>query len=81
MTDIDWKAKYEELIVKFLQQGFDHRLTVRALEADARRYRWLRDENTDLDALAEANWSKGGGQVYHGEELDRAIDAAMEQKA
>lgn len=47
------------------------------LAADAKRYRWLRDANTDLDALAAANWE--GGDVYSGEALDAAIDAAMQQ--
>lgn len=76
MTDIDWKAKYEELMVKFLQQGFDHRQTVRALGADARRYRWLRDEG-----FLE-NWALLHicDEPNRPELTDRAIDAAMEQK-
>jgi hypothetical protein len=44
------------------------------VEKDAARYRWLR--HADLDELAENNWGKGG-QVYEGEELDAAIDAAI----
>ncbi|MBO9679518.1 MAG: hypothetical protein J7556_14850 [Acidovorax sp.] len=44
---------------------------------DAARYRWLRDESTDLDALAAANW--GAGEVYSGAALDAAIDAARAQ--
>jgi hypothetical protein len=44
------------------------------VEKDAERYRWLR--HADLDELAENNWGKGG-QVYEGEELDAAIDAAI----
>lgn len=55
MTDIDWKAKYEELMVKFLQQGFDHRQTVRALEADARRYQWMKANARDAGMWDDAS--------------------------
>ena len=49
---------------------------IERLRADAARYRWLRDENTDLDKLAADNWGDGC-QVYSGAKLDSAIDAAM----
>lgn len=42
---------------------------------DAARYRWLRDPETNLDALAADNWKDG--EVYSGDELDHAIDAAL----
>lgn len=43
---------------------------------DAERYRFLR--HADLDELAAANWEDG--QVYEGEALDAAIDAALAQR-
>ena len=51
------------------------------LEADAARYRWLRDRNTGQDKIASARIVVDDGhppcwELKHGDDLDRAIDAA-----
>lgn len=55
MTNIDWKAKHEELMVKFLQQGFDHRQTVRALEQELEN---AREDAKAVWGLAESRADK-----------------------
>lgn len=85
--DIDWKTKYEHLMVKYLQDAFDlgkeiaqlktrleiqpgtpydgiatRDATIKALEVDARRYRWLKENAKDAGM-----WD------------DASIDAAMEE--
>lgn len=57
------------------------RARVAELEAGAARYRWLRDRNTGQDKIASARIMVDDGhppcwELKHGEDLDRAIDAA-----
>lgn len=57
--------------------------TIAELEADANRYRWLREQNANLDhdsfvvlahdCTAEDEWQK----YWAGSDLDKAIDEAM----
>lgn len=52
-----------------------------ALVRDARRYRWLRSLDGRCDAAACVSFNIGFDWIeQHGEELDAAIDAAMEVK-
>lgn len=46
------------------------------MERDAARYRFIRHQDTDLDKLCADNWGPDG-EVYSGEALDAAIDAAI----
>ena len=49
-----------------------------AAEADARRYRWLRDDMPGTDVLAfRSNYRSPGWYSTRGTELDAAIDAAI----
>ena len=51
---------------------------IERLRVDAARYQFLRDQDTDLDALAATYYP--GKEVPSGEELDAVIDSAMEAK-
>lgn len=45
---------------------------------DAERYRWLRSDSADLGPLFSAG-SGGSLEMHSGDDLDTAIDAAMQQ--
>lgn len=60
---------------------------IQALRKDAERYRWLRDEEDDggvcvvrIDYWCDEYIGQARCEVYGGEFLDKAIDAAMEKK-
>lgn len=53
--DIDWKAKYEELMVRSIQMGFDLRQQIAELRDDARRYRWLKVNAQDAGMWDDAS--------------------------
>ncbi|WP_271007138.1 hypothetical protein [Pseudomonas aeruginosa] len=60
---------------------------LRAAEADAKRYRWLRSQPNDCSAprIDICHWQRNGddsvneGEGLRLEEADKAIDAAMER--
>lgn len=60
---------------------------LRAAEADAKRYRWLRSQPNDFSAprIDICHWQRNGddsvneGEGLRLEEADKAIDAAMER--
>lgn len=65
-----------------IDERYEEAARFRALEADAARYRWLRDRNTGMGALKLAEVIRDDYQppywdLKHGPELDVAIDAAM----
>src|SRR5690625_3728424 len=60
---------------------------VQAWKRDAERYRWLRDEDDDggvcvvrIDYWCDEYIGQAHCEVYGGEQLDKAIDAAMEKQ-
>ena len=83
-----WRGEVEDgmgwggLVASKSEQREEARLS--ALELDAARYRWLRDDgdgtaNAIAAAVAEGDNEYGGEYVswLYGDELDAAIDAAM----
>ena len=59
---------------------------LRAAEADAKRYRWLRDKSVDADGVYPmvSLTDECGDQVSNwlfGRAVDKAVDEAMERKA
>lgn len=80
--DIDWKAKYEELMVRSIQMGFDLRQQIAELRDDARRWRHAR-MILPFEAIekAQAEFVAFGLPADEAENLraDAAIDAAMEE--
>jgi len=86
----DWDASYIATACPSKVQSLIARL--RAAEADAKRYRWLRNPDQDVALVLDKitghvpvdRFGGGGYPTYEyraGEELDQAIDAAMERKA
>lgn len=66
--------------VRRLLAAYD-RIATGVVMADAARYRWLREAAQTTD-FTTPRWTVakehgGCGQVYRGEQLDAAIDAAM----
>ncbi|HHK1854418.1 MULTISPECIES: hypothetical protein [Pseudomonas aeruginosa group] len=78
LTDVNINTPAEEIL------GLIARL--RAAEADAKRYRWLRSQPNDCSAprIDICHWQRNGddsvneGEGLRLEEADKAIDAAME---
>ncbi|HBO0915283.1 hypothetical protein ABZR34_28235 [Pseudomonas paraeruginosa] len=82
LTDVNINTPAEEIL------GLIARL--RAAEADAKRYRWLRNPDQDVSLVLDKvsgevpadEFGCGGYLAYEyrsGDELDAAIDAAMER--
>ncbi|HEP9056544.1 TPA: hypothetical protein VDU98_006021 [Pseudomonas aeruginosa] len=79
LTDVNINTPAEEIL------GLIARL--RAAEADAKRYRWLRSQPNDCSAprIDICHWQRNGddsvneGEGLRLEEADKAIDAAMER--
>lgn len=64
--------------------AFARYLLERADAVDARRYRWLRDSDRIPDGEADGHLIVGeacGEDVLWGDQLDKAIDAALSQSA
>lgn len=77
----DIKPEYQSIIqiaAPAMQAEIDAlRTRLAEVEKDAARYQWLR-LNYD-DSLVMVGGDKGCAELYMEEELDAAIDAAMEQ--
>lgn len=78
----DWDASYIATACPSKVQGLIGRL--RAAEADAKRYRWLRNNSVDADGVFPmvSLTDECGDQVSNwlfGQAVDKAIDEAMER--
>ncbi|MFW4884455.1 hypothetical protein ACOAOW_11600 [Pseudomonas aeruginosa] len=82
---VDWDSSYAVTASPSNIQSLISRL--RAAEADAKRYRWLRSQPNDCSAprIDICHWQRNGddsvneGEGLRLEEADKAIDAAMER--
>ncbi|EPJ4524343.1 TPA: hypothetical protein ACRMOY_003397 [Pseudomonas aeruginosa] len=85
---VDWGGSYTVMVSPSNIQSLIARL--RAAEADAKRYRWIRKPYQDVSLVLDKvsgevpadEFGRGGYLTYEyrsGDELDAAIDAAMER--